>query len=93
MGCNDASRVLLDAILYPLSIISNQTYQKILLLNPMAQAVQDARYSLVTKETITMSSAYGNWTVRVIPFALVIALLLAGLLYFRREAKTFAENL
>ena len=83
----------LTPILYPLSILSNQTYQKILLLNPMAQAVQDARYSLVTKDTITMSSAYGNWMIRVVPLLVVLLLLVTGLLYFRREAKTFAENL
>ncbi len=33
----------LTPIIYPLSIITNITIQKILLLNPVAQAIQDSR--------------------------------------------------
>lgn len=83
----------LTPILYPLSLITNVTYQKILLLNPMAQAVQDARFALVTHDTLTVSSVFGNWAYRLIPISVVFAVLIAGVLYFRKEAKDFAENL
>ena len=80
-------------ILYPLTLITNVTYQKILLLNPMAQAIQDARYALVTHETVTITQVFGSSMARLIPLTLVVLILIAGVLYFRKEAKTFAENL
>lgn len=80
-------------ILYPISLITNIDYQRILLLNPMAQAIQDARYALVTHETITISSAFGSSLARFIPLLLCIALLVGGVMYFKKEAKHFAENL
>lgn len=83
----------LTPILYPLSIISNVTYQKIILLNPMAQTVQDARYALVTPDTLTISSVFGSWAYRLIPISIVLVILVAGVLYFKKQAKDFAENL
>lgn len=80
-------------ILYPLQMIVNPLYQKILLINPMAQSIQDARHGLVTKETLTISSTYGHAMYRIIPLAIVVGALVWGILYFRKEAKDFAENL
>lgn len=80
-------------ILYPITLITNIDFQKILLLNPMAQAIQDARYAVVTHETVTMSQVFATGFVRLIPVAICLALIIAGVLYFRREAKSFAENL
>lgn len=83
----------LTPILYPLSVITNVAYQKIILLNPMAQAVQDARYALVTPDTLTISSVFGNWLYRLIPISIVLVILITGILYFKKQAKDFAENL
>lgn len=83
----------LTPILYPLSMITNITFQKLLLLNPMAQAIQDARNVLVTKETITIAEVYGNSGARLIPLVASALVLIIGVLYFKRESKYFAENL
>jgi ABC-2 type transport system permease protein len=83
----------LTPILYPLTVISNVSFQKLLLLNPMAQAIQDARNVLVTKETITIAEVYGTSLARVAILILVIVALVVGVLYFKREARYFAENL
>lgn len=83
----------LTPILYPLTVITNVTFQKLLLLNPMAQAIQDARNVLVTKETITIAEVYGTPMIRILSLGTVIAVLIFGVLYFKREAKHFAENL
>ncbi len=83
----------LTPILYPLSIITNISFQKLLLLNPMAQAIQDARNILVTKETITIAEVYGTSLARAAVLALVIIVFVIGVLYFKRESKSFAENL
>jgi ABC-2 type transport system permease protein len=80
-------------ILYPLTLIVNPEFQKILLINPMAQAIQDARYSLVTHETLTMTGVFGNPYVHIIPFSICLIFLVSGVFYFKKESKYFAENL
>lgn len=85
----------LTPILYAMTFITNVTYQKILLLNPMAQAIQDARYSLVTHHpaAITIERAFGNDLARLIPVGLCLFILVFGVLYFKKNAKSFAEDL
>ena len=83
----------LTPILYPLSRITNLTFQKIILLNPMAQAIQDARYAMITHQTTTAYHIFQGGWYELIPFALVLVVLLGGLAYFRRESKYFAENI
>jgi ABC-2 type transport system permease protein len=80
-------------ILYPLTLITNVDYQKILLLNPMAQAIQDARYAVVTHQTITMDKIFASNYIHLVPVVFCVCVLIIGVLYFRREAKDFAENL
>ena len=80
-------------ILYPLGLITNLTLQKLIMLNPMAQTIQAARYSSVTHETITGYQVFeGGWYMY-IPYIIVAVTFLAGLLYFRTQAKYFAENI
>lgn len=83
----------LTPILYPLSLIPQIQLQKLALLNPMAQTIQDARSALVTPETVTIAEVFGTSATRLIPVAVTVLVLILGTLYFRREAKHFAENL
>jgi len=83
----------LTPILYPISLITSSAFQKLLLLNPVAQAIQDARNVLVTKETITIAEVFGNSSIRLVSLLTCVTLLIIGVLYFKREAKHFAENL
>ena len=80
-------------ILYPLSRITNLTVQKIMLLNPMAQTIQDARYVSVTHQTVTTYALFEGGWYKFIPFAIVAVALVFGLAYFRKESKYFAENI
>jgi ABC-2 type transport system permease protein len=80
-------------ILYPLSLIPNLDLQKLILLNPMAQAIQDARYVSITKETTTAYTLFEGGWYKLIPFIIVAVALIGGLAYFRRESKYFAENI
>lgn len=80
-------------ILYPLSLITNQNIQKIILLNPMGQAIQDARYAAVTHGTLTAHKIFEGGWYQLIPFVIVALMLLIGVRYFRKEAKYFAENI
>lgn len=82
-----------SAIIYPLNIIENINIKKILLLNPIAQVIQDIRYALITKETQTIGSVYGNDLYRLVPIGLVLLILLIGVVIFKTNSKTFAEDL
>lgn len=79
-------------ILYPLSIIPH-TAAKILILNPMAQIIQGARYALISNKTETISSVYGgNQWVILIPVGLTIMAAIVSATYFRSRSKFFAEE-
>lgn len=80
-------------ILYPLSVIKNISIQKILFMNPVAQAMQEARYVVVTRKTITIHSVFDGGWYALIPIAITLIVLIIGALYFRRESKYFAENI
>ncbi len=80
-------------ILYPLSLIPSLTLQKVILLSPMAQTIQDARYVAITKETTTAYTLFEGGWYKLIPFVIVVVVLIGGLAYFRRESKYFAENI
>jgi ABC-2 type transport system permease protein len=83
----------LTPILYPLTLITNTTLQKLILLNPMAQAIQDARNAIVTPNTLTIAEVYHSPMARVATVAFALLVLVGGILYFKREAKYFAENI
>lgn len=83
----------LTPIFYPLSVITNVNLQKLLLLNPMAQSIQDARNVVVTKETITIAEVYGSGMARFAVLTMVMVIFVGSVLYFKRESKYFAENL
>ena len=79
-------------IIYPVSVVIDKYPQvaHFLLLNPVAQAIQDIRYAVITPTTDTLASFAGPvWYVA--PFSLVAAAMLIGLVYFKRRAAYFAE--
>ncbi len=80
-------------IIYPLSMVANTSTiaAKIILLNPIAQAIQDIRFNLITTETITAWNYIHNPVV-IIPVILVVIILIFGALTFRRKSKFFAEE-
>lgn len=80
-------------IIYPLSMVPGEFIQKLLLLNPIAMAIQDARYNLVTHDTVTIwNMLAGSWYM-IIPFALVVLVFVGGVFYFKSQANSFAENI
>jgi ABC-2 type transport system permease protein len=78
-------------ILYPLTLVPAR-YARILVLNPMAQIVQDARYVLVSDQTQTISQLYGTAWARAIPVGITLMLAVASVVYFRRRSRFFAEE-
>lgn len=78
-------------ILYPISLIPVAA-AKILMLNPLAQIIQDMRYVLVTPQTTTIDNLYPGGWVRVIPVGITIASAVIAAVYFRAQSKHFAEE-
>jgi ABC-2 type transport system permease protein len=84
----------LTPILYAMSIIPVR-FQKLQLMNPVAQAMQDARYSLVThhEKVVTIWRVFDGGWYAFIPFVIVSVVFVGGILYFRSQQDSFAENL
>lgn len=84
----------LTPILYAMSIIPLR-FQKLQLLNPLAQVMQDARYSLVThhEKVITAWRVFDGGWYALIPLLIVVVVFVLGLMYFRKRSSTFAEDL
>lgn len=79
-------------ILYPLSLVPDKA-AKFLLLNPMAQIIQDARYVLITPATQTIYQLYdGDKWIWAIPIGLTLLSALTGVIYFKKRSKYFAEE-
>lgn len=85
-------------VIYPLSAVSGiqrwwgPLVAKLLLLNPIAQSVQDIRHSFIAPETTpTVWNQIGNPWVRLIPILLAIVVLVFGVWFFRRNSRKFAE--
>lgn len=81
-------------ILYPLAMVmaQSETAAKLMLLNPVAQVIQDARYVLVTHDSVTIWQLVGEWKV-LIPFMIVALVLVLAAYYFKKNSKYFAENI
>jgi len=82
-------------IIYPLSVVvqKSEWAAKLLLMNPVAQSIQDARHALITTESQTVNTLFGNWLYTLIPIVITIAVFVIGTLYFKSKSKTFAENM
>jgi ABC-2 type transport system permease protein len=79
-------------ILYKLTIVPHDV-AKIIILNPMAQIIQDARYALITPQTDTIYHIYGgNRLIWAIPIGVTIAVITLSALYFKSRSKYFAEE-
>lgn len=82
-------------IIYPLSMVIayNMTAAKLLMLNPIAQVIQDVRFCLITNETMTGWGILQNLPLKLLPIIFVIVIFIAGALVFKKKSKYFAEEI
>lgn len=83
-------------IIYPLSMVTaiNPVYSKIILMNPIAQAIQDIRNNLLAPTTTpTTWNMVNNPFLQIIPVVLTVVIFLLGLHLFRKHNRRFAEVL
>lgn len=84
-------------ILYPINIIIDKFLDKswipqILLMNPVAQIIQDLRHVIVTGEAKRTADIVSS-PLNMLPILVVFIILILGSLYFRKESKYFAEKI
>ena len=83
----------LTPLLYPVAKLHWPIVREILFTSPLTQAIQAARYSLVTNKTYTISQVFNNYWLRGIPFVITAIVFVVGVSYFRKKSKTFAEDI
>lgn len=82
-------------IIYPLSYLSHMPawVGQLLMLNPVAQIIQDLRYLLVTDHAGTIGTVFGNEWMRLIPVGITLLFAVFAANYFRKRSPYFAEDI
>ena len=81
-------------IIYPITMISaiSPFAAKVLMLNPMAQIIQDMRHLLVSPANITVWQL-NSWYYAIIPVVLSLTIIIFSSIFFSRRSKRFAEDI
>ena len=84
-----------SAVIWPISILAtdNIFLAKLVLLNPVAQAIQSFRHTFIGPNNQTLFELTdGAWYWGIIPVSIVIITFVIGLLMFKKSSPKFAEN-
>ncbi|MBM3210486.1 ABC transporter permease [Candidatus Saccharibacteria bacterium] len=84
-----------SVVIYPITLVlaKGEFFGQLLLLNPVAQAIQDARYALISSDAITLVKLSGErWYLILIPISIVIITAIVGAYVFKKRSPTFAED-
>lgn len=84
-----------SAVIYPVALVlaKSELAAKLLLMNPVAQAIQDIRYVLITQtDTPTLVSVAHGAVWMLIPLGIVAFVLFLGAWVFKKQSPYFAEN-
>lgn len=84
-----------SVVIYPLTMVMERSpfFAQLLLLNPVAQVIQDTRNSLISPSAETLFSLSGsNIALSLVPFIIVASTFVAGALLFKKQSASFAEN-
>jgi ABC-2 type transport system permease protein len=84
----------LTPILYAMTLLPER-FQKLQLINPVAQVMQDARYALIShdKTIVTSQRIFDSGLYAYVPFVIVVLVFIGGFAYFKNQANSFAENI
>lgn len=82
-------------ILYPITMVMtiSPIAAQLMMLNPVAQIIQDARYFAITPATSTLTSIFNNPYIHIVPLVIVCIFAIIGVLYFRKKSPSFAEEI
>ncbi len=82
-------------IIYPLSfvVVYSDVAANLLMINPIAQVIQDVRECLITSETVTGWEILPNIFVKFLPIIITALIFAIGVLVFKKKSKYFAEEI
>ena len=82
-------------IIYPITYVSDRSLiaAKVMMLNPVAQIIQDARYFLIDKANVTVWQLINNKAIVAIPYLIPFVVFVIGVFVFNKYSKKFAEVL
>jgi ABC-2 type transport system permease protein len=84
-----------SAIIYPVAIVVEKmgdSVAKVLMMNPITQSIQGARYALIDHSNPTLYSMTDNILLNVAPIMLVVVVAVAGGWMFKKKSPYFAEE-
>ena len=80
-------------ILYPLETIPDRRLEQLLMCNPLAAIVQQARHALIDPDAMSAAQAIGGAERLLIPLGILVGACVAGYVIFDRSARHIAEDL
>jgi ABC-2 type transport system permease protein len=82
-------------VIYPLAMVSTQWdwIAKLMLLNPVAYAIQGFRDAVITHETITMADLSPRFLLNIAPIVITIVFATFAVWFFKKKSPTFAEDI
>jgi ABC-2 type transport system permease protein len=80
-------------LLYPIETVTNETAQKLIMLNPLAAIVQQFRHAVIDPSAPSTVDVMGSYALLMVPVAIGVASVVVGFLVFRHDAPTMAEKL
>jgi ABC-2 type transport system permease protein len=80
-------------ILYPIETLPSDRLQHLLMCNPLAAIVQQARHALIDADAPSAAEAIGGAPRLLIPFGILVAACVIGYVIFNRSAPHIAEDL
>lgn len=93
-------------ILYPLQMLASSTAMtvtdvlaspslwviQVLMMNPVAMVIQDARHNTITDQAITNWQLFSNPLWYTVPYIIIGIVILIAVVVFKKQQKYFAEN-
>ena len=82
-------------IIYSLTFVMNQSVvaAKIIMLNPMAQIIQDMRYFVIDRANLPIWQIINNKAIVMIPYVIPFVVFIIGVVVINKHSKKFAEIL
>jgi ABC-2 type transport system permease protein len=80
-------------VLYPVEAISSTRLQHLVMCNPLAVVIQQARHALIDPTAPSAAEAIGGTAMLLIPLGIVLATVVIGYAVFDRSAPHIAEDL
>lgn len=85
-------------IIYPVSLVATNLgphygplLSRLILLNPLAQIVQDARHILIAPQNPIIWESFSNPLIKLIPVIICVLFFVGGITYFSSKSNKFAE--